>query len=200
MILGFLYGQMGLQDKAVPLIQRALKISEKTLGPENPQITAAALNNLVVLYTQRAPMTKPCPWPSEPSRLEKRCWAGPNRRTAESLQKLWGFSTCQERLWPGGVLFPPGQTVNRGTRAWWNSIWPPGQYESALNTLTPHRSPGLDRTSIPGPVLYPKRAGPQGAGAPAGGVCRLPGGHPHHRRATGPDPGRTHLLLRSPEF
>ena len=36
MVLGSLYGQMGVHDKALSLSQRALQISEKVSGPDRP--------------------------------------------------------------------------------------------------------------------------------------------------------------------
>src|SRR5207248_2734284 len=47
--LGQLYLSMGDYAKAEPLLQRAVRIREKALGPDHPH-TATALNNLATLY------------------------------------------------------------------------------------------------------------------------------------------------------
>ena len=47
--LGILYIQMDDYEKALPLSQRALEISEKVLDQEHPDV-ATTLNNLALLY------------------------------------------------------------------------------------------------------------------------------------------------------
>ena len=47
--LAELYRNQGKYAEAEPLYQRALAVSEKTLGPEHPQV-AMVLNNLAVIY------------------------------------------------------------------------------------------------------------------------------------------------------
>ena len=48
---------MSATRQAEPPLQRALKIREKALGPENPD-TATSLNNLAVLYWNLATTPK----------------------------------------------------------------------------------------------------------------------------------------------
>ena len=47
-------------ERALPLYERALAISEKALGPDHPHV-ATSLNNLAGSITPEAPMGEPCP-------------------------------------------------------------------------------------------------------------------------------------------
>ena len=51
---------MGAYEKALPLYQRALDISEKVLGPEHPDV-ATTLNNLAALYHHMGAYEKALP-------------------------------------------------------------------------------------------------------------------------------------------
>ena len=51
--LAVLYGKQARYDQAEPLLQRALAIRERHLGPDHPD-TAQSLNSLAVLYYEQA--------------------------------------------------------------------------------------------------------------------------------------------------
>ena len=51
---------MGQADKALPLRQRALKITEDALGPDHPS-TAIRLNNLALTYSDLGQADKALP-------------------------------------------------------------------------------------------------------------------------------------------
>jgi tetratricopeptide (TPR) repeat protein len=57
--LATLYQDQGRYTEAEPLFQRALTISEQTLGPEHPE-TAVMLYNLAFLYQQRHEQAEGC--------------------------------------------------------------------------------------------------------------------------------------------
>ena len=63
--LAGLYKASGAFEKALPLFQRALKIREKALGPDDPA-TAASLNNLATLYWAKGLTRMPCPCTNGP--------------------------------------------------------------------------------------------------------------------------------------
>jgi tetratricopeptide (TPR) repeat protein len=78
--------QRAAYAKAEPLYQRALKITEKTLGPDHPA-TGTSLNNLALLYTGMGN-------PKEALRL-----AAQARRVRErNLSDILSFSSEQQRL------------------------------------------------------------------------------------------------------
>jgi tetratricopeptide (TPR) repeat protein len=52
--------QAGRYQEAIPLLQRALAIREKALGPEHPE-TATSLNNLAELYRAMGAYDKALP-------------------------------------------------------------------------------------------------------------------------------------------
>ncbi len=99
MILGFLYAQMGNHEKAVPLTQRALQISEKAAGQENLLVTAAALNNLAMLYSQMGAYDQALPLAQRAAQIREQMLG--DRKTSGhhgESHTPWDFSICQERL------------------------------------------------------------------------------------------------------
>jgi tetratricopeptide (TPR) repeat protein len=65
---------MGEYQKALPLLQRALEIHEKQLGPEHPN-TAASLRNLAVVYDNMGDYPKALESSQAALNVENHTWA-----------------------------------------------------------------------------------------------------------------------------
>jgi tetratricopeptide (TPR) repeat protein len=73
--------------KAAPLLQEALKILQKVLGPENPD-TLTGLNNLALLYWAMGEYGKAEPLYQEALRIRKKVLGSEHANTATSLNDL----------------------------------------------------------------------------------------------------------------
>ena len=78
---------MGEYAKAEPLLQEALEVQEKVLGPEHPA-TATSLNNLAVLYGAMGEYAKAEPLYQEALRIRQKVLEPEHPDTATSLNNL----------------------------------------------------------------------------------------------------------------
>ncbi len=134
MILGFLYGQMGSQDKAVQMTQRGLHISEKTAGQEN-LLTAAALNNLAVLYSQMGSYDQALPLAQRAVQIREKVLGLEDIKTAASLTNL-GFLYLAKKDYSQAESCFRRVQGQQGDRGMVELYLATGQYEAALDTLT----------------------------------------------------------------
>ena len=93
-------------DEALPLMERALEIREKTLAPEDP-LVAEALNSAGNLYRRKATTTKRSRSISGRWQSEKKCWAR-SIRMSQHLSTVSRASTEQGRLRQGGAALSAG--------------------------------------------------------------------------------------------
>ena len=84
-----LYRQ-GRYEEAIPLAERALAIREKTLAPEHPD-TAAAANNLAVLYKATGAYSKAEPLFQQALAINEKALGPEHPDTAKSLNNLAGL-------------------------------------------------------------------------------------------------------------
>ena len=165
MILGFLYAQMGNHDKAVPLTQRALKISEKAGGQENLLVTAAALNNLAMLYSQMGAYDQALPLAQRAAQIREQVWGDQNLRTSESLTTLGYLYLLKKDYAQAESCFRRALPV-KGDHGLVELYLAKGQYESALNTLTPHAPQAWNRPQYQAFYYTQKGLALQGLGRP----------------------------------
>jgi CHAT domain-containing protein/Tfp pilus assembly protein PilF len=85
--LAELYQSTGDYAKAEPLIQRALKITEKARGPDNPD-TASALNNLALVYNSTGNYAKAEPLLQRVLKIKEKALGPDHWGTAASLTNL----------------------------------------------------------------------------------------------------------------
>ena len=78
---------MGEYAKAEPLLQEALRIRQKVLGPEHPD-TAKSLNNLAALYQDMGEYAKAEPLYQEALRIRQKVLGSEHPDTATSLNNL----------------------------------------------------------------------------------------------------------------
>ncbi len=83
--------------EAEPLLQRALTISEKTLGPEHPE-TAAGLNNLAGLYIGQGRYAEAEPLLQRVLAIREKALGPENPTTAGSLNNLAALYSAQGRF------------------------------------------------------------------------------------------------------
>jgi tetratricopeptide (TPR) repeat protein len=85
-----LYQDVGDYAKAEPLLQEALGIQRKVLGPEHPD-TANSLNNLGLLYKDTGDYAKAEPLYQEALRIRQKVLEPEHPDTAQSLNNLGGL-------------------------------------------------------------------------------------------------------------
>ena len=81
------------------MTQRALKISEKAGGQENLLVTAAALNNLAMLYSQMGAYDQALPLAQRAAQIREQVWGDQNLRTSE-VSLPWDISICSRKIMP----------------------------------------------------------------------------------------------------
>jgi len=82
-----LYTAMGEYAKAEPLLQEALRICQKVLGPEHPD-TVTSLNDLAVLYWRMGEYEKARPLYQEALEICRKVFGPEHPHTATSLDNL----------------------------------------------------------------------------------------------------------------
>ena len=92
--LALLYYAQGRYEQALPLYQRALKITEKALGPDHP-LVATGLNNLAGLYYARGRYEEALPLLQRAVSIAEKSLGSdhPNTRTFKANLKA-----CQEAM------------------------------------------------------------------------------------------------------
>ena len=93
--------QAGQYQKALPLVQRALEINEKALGPEHPDL-AVSLNNLAGLYQAMGAYDKALPLYQRALAIREKALGPEAPATAASLNNLgalyWAMSAYDKAL------------------------------------------------------------------------------------------------------
>ena len=130
---------MGAHDKALALSQRALQISEKVSGPEDPQ-TAAALNNLVILYTQMGSYDQALPLARRAAEIREKTLGPENFWTTVSLRNLGFLYLAKKDYSQAESTFrrAPGKQGDMGMVELYLAT---GKYDSALSLLTSKLTP-----------------------------------------------------------
>ena len=95
------YRDLGRLDEALPLLQRALQITETALGPNHPT-TAILLNNLAVTYRALGRRMRHCPCSSGPCRSPK----PPSAPTTPPPPSGWTTWPSPTARWGGSEALP----------------------------------------------------------------------------------------------
>lgn len=85
--LGYLYRLRGKYALAAPLYERAMKIREKTLGPENPEF-ASSVNSLAILYRHQGLYDKAEPLYIRALRVRQKIFGEIHADIAQSFNSL----------------------------------------------------------------------------------------------------------------
>jgi len=86
-VIGRTYERMGLHTKALPLLERALEIGRRSLGPEHVTL-AQALNNLGVLYREQGNLGAAEPLLRESLAMRRRLLGSEDKAVAITLVEL----------------------------------------------------------------------------------------------------------------
>ncbi len=95
--LAHLYHALGKLSEAEPLYHRALKITERALGPDHPD-TARSLNNLADLYRAQGKLSEAEPLYHRALEIRERALGPDHPDTATSLNNLAGLYRAQGKL------------------------------------------------------------------------------------------------------
>ena len=116
-----------------------MQISEKALGPEDPQ-TAAALNNLAVLYSQMGSYDQALPLARRAAEIREKTLGLENFWTAVSLRNLGFLYLAKKDYSQAESVFrrAPGKQGDIGMVEMYLAT---GKYEAALNVLTSQLTP-----------------------------------------------------------
>jgi serine/threonine protein kinase len=86
-VIGRTYQRMGLHEKALPLLERALGIGRRTLGSDDARV-AQSLNDLGVLYREQGDPQKAEPLLRESLALRRRLFGSEHKDVAVTLVEL----------------------------------------------------------------------------------------------------------------
>jgi tetratricopeptide (TPR) repeat protein len=94
--------EAGRYSEAIPLVQRALAITEKALGPDHPDV-AQSLNNLAVLYQAQGRYVEAEPLLKRSLEINEKAFGANSLDVARSLSNLAGLYEDQGRCGCGAA-------------------------------------------------------------------------------------------------